>query len=131
MKLSKIIFLTGLFCLLLAGCSDNSPQGVAKAYCEALFSGDFKKAKSLCTPQTEEVVDLVASMMKKEYMEKVKSAKIEAYVVDYVINEEEGTAKVTLKVTVKEKDKEKQEVQDQKVEMVKVDGKWRVSLKLK
>lgn len=131
MKRSKIIFLLSLCCLLLAGCSDNSPQAVAKAYCEAMFNAEFKKAKSLCTPQTKEAVDLAAGLTKKKEIERMKAAEKEFYIVDYTIDDEKETAKVMIKVTLKEKGEDQPEVMDQKVELEKVDGKWKVSLKLK
>lgn len=131
MKRSKIIFLLSLCCLLLAGCSENTPQAVAKAYCKAVFNSDFKKAKSLCTPETEEALDLVAGLTKKEELERMKAAEKEFYIVDYTLDEKEGTAKVMIKVTLKEKGAEKPEVMDQKIELKKVDGKWKVVLKLK
>lgn len=133
MKSSRIAFLVSLCCFLLAGCADQSPQGVAKEFCQALYSGQFKKAKSMCTPQTEEAVDLVASMMKKEDLETIKSGKIETYVVDYSIDEAEGTALVKVKVTLTPADSKEtpEEVHDQKVNLEKVDGKWKVALRLK
>lgn len=87
----------------------------------------------MCTPQTEEAVDLVASMMKKEDLETIKSGKIETYVVDYSIDEAEGTALVKVKVTLTPADSKEtpEEVHDQKVNLEKVDGKWKVALRLK
>lgn len=130
MKLSNILFLMSLCCLLLScgGTTENTPQAVATAYCEAFYNGKFKKAKSLCTPETAEAVDLLVGWVKN--WDEIKAAKKEISIDNfYYTDKEEEKARVSLKVTFKGKGK--MDEMDEKLDLVKVDGKWKVSLKIK
>lgn len=125
MKISKITFLIGLFCLLLTGCSNNSPEGVAKEFCEAVYSGNFKKAKSLCTPQSAAGIDFGLSVMRDEDLKERISSKVEANVIDCHIDDKGETAQVTVEVKVND-DKRKEEI-----DLKKIDGEWKVAFKIK
>lgn len=125
MKISKITFLISLFCLLLTGCSGNSPEGIAKEFCEAIYRGNFKKAKSFCTPQSAAGMDFGLSMMKDEDLKERKSAQVEANVIDCYVSEDGESAQVTVEVKVNDV-KRKEEIS-----LEKIDGKWKVVCKIK
>lgn len=130
MKLSNIIFLMSLCCLLLScgGTTENTPQAVATAYCEAFYNGKLEKAKSFCTPKTAEVVDVLAGWI--ENWDDIKAAKKEISIDNFFYTDKkEDKARVSLKITFKGKDKTKDIIR--RFDLEKVDGKWKVAVKTK
>ena len=89
--------------------------------------GDFEGAAKLCTKKTAPLISLMASMAKddksfKKEADKLKGAKIEAE--DCKIDGD--TATVNLKVTLPSGESEKM---DDKINLAKEDGNWKVSIR--
>lgn len=133
MNLFKISFFACLLLLCLSGCSENSPEAVAKEFSEAVYGADFKKARSLCTPETQEGVDMIAEMC-KDLTSKMKEAKVEVKVESCELDEKGEEAKVLLNVKNRlnlMSGKIDNDVRQEKVRVIKTDGKWLVVFKAK
>lgn len=125
MKLTKYTLLISLLYILLAGCSNNSPQTVAEEFYKAYHSANFKKAKSLCTADTKEGIDMMSSMMKEKDIKDIKSSKVKIEAVDCKIEDDGETAQVTIKITEENRERE------QLVHLQKEEGQWLVVFKIK
>lgn len=127
MKLSKITLLVSLLCLFLAGCTSKSPEAVAIEFYKAYYRADFKKMRSLCTPETKEGVDIASSMMKEDKIKEMKASKVKLEVVSCEIDKERDIAEVVLKIINEESEVEKKETTYLKKE----NGQWLIVFNLK
>ena len=114
--------------LSIVGCGAATPEKVAVDFVEKIYQkGDFEGAAKLCTKKTAPLISLMASMAKddksyKKEADKLKGAKIEAE--DCKIDGD--TATVNLKVTLPSGESEKM---DDKINLAKEDGNWKVSIR--
>ena len=114
--------------LSIVGCGAATPDKVAVDFVEKIYQkGDFEGAAKLCTKKTAPLISLMASMAKddksfKKEADKLKGAKIEAE--DCKIDGD--TATVNLKVTLPSGESEKM---DDKINLAKEDGNWKVSIR--
>lgn len=134
MNVSKITFLTCILFFWLTGCSEsNTPEAIAQSFSKALYSADFNKAKSLCTLETQEGIGFIAELCKDKVNEMKKSG-VKAEVSNCKMDESGEKATVYLNVTnafnLKTGEVDTQ-IQEQKVKLIKQDGKWQVVFKVK
>lgn len=98
--------------------SKSSPKEVAVAFNKAMNNLDFEGAKKLGTPETGKMIDMLSSfssMMPDSMKEETKKFKVEAK--DEVIEGDKAT------VTISNGEKG-----EEKVSLVKKDGKWLVNM---
>jgi len=105
-----------LVILILTACSGNSPKHVAEKFLEAYSRLDFEGAKKYGTDETAKLLDMMNSLTKLMNNADKKMVKTE------VISEKIDGDKAT--VIYKEEGKEG----DQVLNLVKVNGSWKVAL---
>ena len=120
MKAAALVACVGaMFCF--AGCGGSSPESVAVKFAEKLSSEDFEGASKLCTKETGALLVAMGGMMKDDAdFKKQKGAK-------FTVNEckiDGDSATVSLKCTLKSG-----ETDDDKINLVKQDGDWKVNIK--
>lgn len=125
MKQSTITLLLSLLIIFLAACSSNTPQTVAVEFHKAYYSGNLKKARSLCTSDTQKSIDMLISMAQQKDVKELEKTNAKFEIIDCEIDEEDKKALVILKVI--EEDKE----YENKVHLEKEDGQWLVVFKIK
>jgi hypothetical protein len=103
-------------CFLIA-CSGNSPKSVAENFLKAMNKMDFEGAKKYGTEDTNKMLDMLSGFAKMM----PDSAKKEDVKVEITSEKVEGD-KATY--TYKEVGKDEQ----QTINLVKVDGKWKVAM---
>ena len=114
--------------LLLVSCIDNNtPSTVAKDYLTSIQKGDYEKAvdlihfnKEMTNKDKEEVVKLMKEKMEASYGEQGNIQDIE--ITGEEIKEDGEHAKVAYKYMDSKKGKEKKD----KLNLVKIDGKWMI-----
>ena len=113
----KKYFLLLILSLFMVACSGNSPKSVASDFLTALNKGDIDEAKKYCDASTADLLDLVGRLAKNKIKEEAKGGK-------FTINkvEEDGdVAKVYYTMDQEEKEKS--------LDLKKIDGKWKVTIK--
>ncbi len=125
-KLSFILL--SAFMLVLVSCVDNStPSSVAKNYLTAIQKGEYEKAvdmihfkKEMSAQDKEDIVKLMREKMEASYGEQGNIENIE--ITGEEVKEDGEHAKVSYTYTDKKKGKEKKD----KLDLVKIDGKWMI-----
>lgn len=111
-KILKIMF--GVFLLLaLSGCSDK-PSDVAKSFTQAMAKNDLEKASKFATKETMDMMKFASGLGGIEKNPKFKYKLIEEKIID------DNRAKVTYKDASTDK--------TDTLELVKVDGDWKVAI---
>ena len=132
MRKLKIIFAL-LPLLAFAACSGGGgPEVVAEKFIKAVYTADFEGAKQYCTDETKQTIDFIAAFA-AEKKDEMKKADVTIEQKSVVVAEDENSAEVTL-IVHGSLDLNKGEVVDakeEKLQVVKVDGKWLVDYKLK
>ena len=108
--------------ICLAGCGAKTPEAVAEKFYGALCDANVDKAGEYCTEAAKGALTMAKGMgmfEQDEFKSKVKGAKVKAK--DAKIDGDK--AKVTIEVT---KDGE---TETEDVDLVKVDGAWKVDMK--
>jgi hypothetical protein len=114
--------------LVLVSCVDNStPSSVAKNYLTAIQKGEYEKAvdmihfkKEMSAQDKEDIVKLMREKMEASYGEQGNIENIE--ITGEEVKEDGEHAKVSYTYTDKKKGKEKKD----KLDLVKIDGKWMI-----
>lgn len=125
-KLSFILL--SAFMLVLVSCVDNStPSSVAKNYLTAIQKGEYEKAvdmihfkKEMSAQDKEDIVKLMREKMEASYGEQGNIENIE--ITGEEVKEDGEHAKVSYTYTDKKKGKEKKD----KLDLIKIDGKWMI-----
>lgn len=122
-KLTVILCaLVAVFCL--ASCNSTStPTGVVKAYHDALSSGNYEKAVSYTVLTDKEDIDGYAAKL-KEFEYKVLSYEI----LSETISEDGESAVVEVKRTTSSTMNKEPKESTEKVNLSKVDGKWKIRI---
>lgn len=101
---------------------ENTPRGVAEAAVKYLSKKDWKGYIDL-TDANDKQKEVMAQMLEKMGQQLDDKGGMKSYeFVDEDIDEENGTATITVKVTY-----ENQTSEDNKMKMLKKDGKWLLS----
>ena len=101
---------------------ENTPRGVAEAAVKCLSKKDWKGYMDL-TDANDKQKEVMAQMLEKMGQQLDDKGGMKSYeFVDEDIDEENGTATITVKVTY-----ENQTSEDNKMKMLKKDGKWLLS----
>ncbi len=101
---------------------ENTPRGVAEAAVKYLSKKDWKGYMDL-TDANDKQKEVMAQMLEKMGQQLDDKGGMKSYeFVDEDIDEENGTATITVKVTY-----ENQTSEDNKMKMLKKDGKWLLS----
>ncbi|MBR2234754.1 MAG: DUF4878 domain-containing protein [Prevotella sp.] len=101
---------------------ENTPRGVAEAAVKYLSKKDWKGYMDL-TDANDKQKEVMAQMLEKMGKQLDDKGGMKSYeFVDEDIDEENGTATITVKVTY-----ENQTSEDNKMKMLKKDGKWLLS----
>ncbi len=120
MKKLYIIFGIAVMALFAVACNTNDPAKTVQNYFEAFEKGDYKKAMSLTTIESNEEIE---SQVKKMEGLELKISDFE--IVSENISDDGQTAEVEVKYrfsSVLNKPKES----SQTIELVKQDGKWKI-----
>lgn len=120
MKKLYIIFGVAVMALFAVACNTNDPAKTVQNYFEAFEKGDYKKAMSLTTIESNEEIE---SQVKKMEGLELKISDFE--IVSENISDDGQTAEVEVKYrfsSVFNKLKES----SQTIELVKQDGKWKI-----
>ena len=113
----KKYFLLLILSLFMVACSGNSPKSVASDFLTALNKGDIDEAKKYCDASTADLLDLVGRLAKNKIKEEAKGGKFTITKV-----EEDGDA-AKVYYTMDQEEKEKS------LDLKKIDGKWKVTIK--
>lgn len=124
-----IALLSGLF-----ACSPGAkgPEKVAKDFMKSVYTADFVKAKSLCTEESKQTIDLIATLT-SDKTDKMKQSKVD-YEIQNVIFSEDGNSATVTGLLKNSLDLQKGEIVDSKEEqlkLVKVNDQWLVEYKIK
>jgi len=94
----------------LTACGGDSPSSVASDFMNELSKGNVTKAKEQATPQTGAIVDMMVSMnqLPKGKFTVVKEEKVSDTQAKVILKGENG--------------------KEDKVDLVKIDGKWKVAI---
>lgn len=132
MRKLRIIFAL-LPLLAFAACSGGGgPEVVAEKFIKAVYTADFEGAKQYCTDETKQTIDFIAAFAAQK-KDEMKKADVTIEQKSVVVAEDKNSAEVTL-IVHGSLDLDKGEVVDakeEKLQVVKVDGKWLVDYKLK
>ncbi len=116
----KNVFLkagTAMMITFLVACSGNSPKGVAENYLKAYSKMDFEGAKKYGTEETVKLLNMYTGFAKMI----PDSTKNKVVKIDITSEKVDGDK---ASVTYKEEGKDG----DQTLNLVKVDGKWKVAM---
>ncbi|TLU88076.1 MAG: hypothetical protein FDX30_01160 [Chlorobium sp.] len=105
-----LIFLLSFF--LITGCADN-PRSTAQKFSENLAEGKITEAKKFATEPTGKMLDFAASLGTLPVNQNYKFIFIRE-------NVQDNSAQVVYK--------ESPDGQEQTIDMVKIDGKWKVNM---
>ncbi|HON02673.1 MAG TPA: DUF4878 domain-containing protein [Paludibacteraceae bacterium] len=133
MKNLNLFFLAAIS-LALGACSSNSnsPEAVAEKFNKAIYTADFNAAKALCTDDSKQAVDLIASFVSEKAGD-MKKANVK-YETKSVNLSEDGNSADVEGVVLNAYDLQNDKIADStdtKVHLVKENGKWLVDYKLK
>lgn len=133
MKNLNLFFLAVILFVLGACSSDsNSPEAVAEKFNKAIYSADFNAAKALCTNDSKQAVDLIASFVSEKAGE-MKKANVK-YETKSVNLSEDGNSADVEGILLNAYDLQNDIIADSietKVHLVKENDKWLVDYKLK
>ena len=108
---------------MLTACGGGGPESATISFLEAVYSGDFETAKKHATTDTKSMLSMLESFgAKDQFADKMKEADITFKVVDSKIDGDKAVCTVKMSSSQDEKD------QDMPMNLVKVDGKWLVSM---
>lgn len=115
-----IVLVFALFFSACGGSSDN-PQDVAKDFLKALADKNYDKAKDLGTENTSMMIGMIESMAKMapDSLQKDEDADMDA--IEWGDTKIDGDSATCFYSTPDKK--------DQKLDLKKVDGKWKVDMK--
>ena len=121
MKKIIVIVCAVVMACCMTSCSSSSPSAVVKEYYKALKAGDFEKALSYTTITDQKEV--------QKHVKKLQGAELK--VLDYEvlaekIAEDGESAVVTVKSTVSSAYSDEPQEATKDLELVKVDGKWKI-----
>lgn len=105
----------------MTSCKSSSPSNVVKDYYKALQAGDFKKAMTYTDLATDEDI--------QKQIEKYQSFNIKIQdfeILSETIAEDGNSAVVEVKQTMTSAFNEEPKEDTKKLELVKVDGKWKI-----
>jgi len=133
MKNLNLFFLAVIF-LALGACSSNSnsPEAVAEKFNKAIYTADFNAAKALCTDDSKQAVDLIASFVSEKAGD-MKKANVKYETTSVNLSEDGNSADVE-GIVLNAYDLQNDKIADStdtKVHLVKENGKWLVDYKLK
>lgn len=120
-----MLFLMLMSMTMLVSCSGGGPEGVAKKFLELTNKGEFEKAKEYCDEDTAALIGMMENMA-KDKIEEMKDNNAKIVIISSDVNEEEGKAKVTYKSI--EEDQKEEDVKESQLDLVKVDGDWKVTI---
>lgn len=124
MKKLSFILLSACM-LLLVSCTNSTPSSVAKDYLTAIQKGDYEKAVDLIHFQKEMTAsdkEEVAKLMREKIEINGEPSIEDIEITGEDVKEDGEHAKVSYKYKDKKKDKEKTD----KLDLVKIDGKWMI-----
>lgn len=105
----------------LASCSSSSPSGTVKAYYKALQAGEFEKALSYTDITDQEEIQKQAAKL-KSFDVKI----IDFEILSEKISDDGNSAVVEVKQTSTSAMNSQPEESKKTLELVKVDGKWKL-----
>lgn len=118
MKKITFMFMLVLGALVTSCSKSNTPEFVAEKFLTAMESANYPEAKKFCDEKTGQIVDMLAGIPISEKDKKApKKVTINRVEED---KEDKNKAKVFYSVEGEEKEKS--------IDVVKIDGKWKVSL---
>ncbi|KGO79530.1 hypothetical protein Q763_13345 [Flavobacterium beibuense F44-8] len=123
MKQLKLAALALVLSLSLSSCSGNGPEDTAKKFIEYTNQGKFSKAKELSTDKTAAMLGMAEGFAQgkmEEMKEKNKDVKVE--ITSSEVNEDKATVKFKLTGGENTSGSENQ------LNLVKVDGEWKVDM---
>lgn len=124
MKKILITLSVALF-LFVSGCQQSERVSVAKNFLTALENKDFEEAKKFGTQETAQMLDFLSAINKKAQEELPEEEKEKENSTKFIIVREEKIDDNNVKVFFRKEGEEKESALD----LVKVDGKWKVSMK--
>ena len=123
MRQLKLIAITTLLSLSLFSCSGNGPEGVTKKFVKLTSQGEFTEAKELCTEKTASLLSMAEGFAGDKISEmKEKNKDVDVEIVSSEVNDDKATVKY--KVTGIENN----DNQEKSLDLVKVDGDWKVDI---
>ncbi len=125
-----MFFFINLLLTCLTSCSNNSPKQVAQEFAQALYEGNFDKAKQYCTPETRDGFNFLSKIAESDDYKKNKPTNVSILVEDCKIAEDESEASVFLSIT-STTPKEGEKTEQTKIDLLKYDGEWMVRFKAK
>ncbi len=131
-KITAILSLFVIVVMMACTPKSNAPEKVAEDFIKAVYTADFVKAKSLCTEESKQVIDLIATLT-SEMTSEMKKAKV-AYEVAEVIIADDGNSATVYGFVKNSLDMEKGtpiDSKEEKIKLIKVDDQWLVDYKLK
>lgn len=120
------------FVLMMTGCSvSNTPEDVAVKFMDALHSCDFEEAMKYCTEDSKGIVEMQNVFYKEtQRKEPFEVTEPKVSLVSCKISEDGESAVVKVKVENSSVAKgSKGEAYEERVNMVKEDGKWRAEFR--
>lgn len=106
---------------LLVSCSGNGPEGVAKKFLDHTNKGEFTEAKEYCDEQTAKLLNMAESLG-GDAVEELKKQEVDVEILSSEVSEDGNTAKVRYKST------ENGEVTEKEIDLIKIDGDWKVTM---
>lgn len=110
------------------GGGGNKPEAVAMAFLKSFATFDFDKTKKYCTPETQQIIDIMSSMMgmvgdaeREEFKKKTETEMKNLKKTICRIEGENAFCKVCC-------NEDGSESKDEPVRLKKIDGKWLVHL---
>ncbi len=119
--------------IALTACSGgNEPEVTAEKFLKAVYTADFDGAKALCTEDSQQTIDLIAAFTTDKVSD-MKKSNIKLEKKSVTLSEDGNSADVVFLASgvLDLKQGEISESKEEKVHLVKVDGKWLVENKLK
>ena len=113
----KKYFLLLILSLFMVACSGNSPKSVASDFLTALNKGDIDEAKKYCDGPTADLLNLMGRLAENRIKEEAKGGKFTITKVE----EDGDTARVYYTMDQEEKGRA--------LDLKKIDGKWKVTIK--
>lgn len=109
--------------ILFACGGENTPEQTALSFYESLHKRDVKKTESLVTKESVPMLSFLQAMMEEQIKDEAEKARIEE--ATFKVSKSEisnDSAKVWIDIQYQDK------VETEKVNLAKVDGKWKVIL---
>ena len=108
----------------LVSCSGNTPDAAVKSFLTKMYEADFEGAKEFATTDTKSMLTMMESFGAKDKIlgESKEKGSLSINVVDTQIDGDKAVCKVELKYSDADK------VEEQSLNLEKVDGKWLVNM---